>query len=197
MSQSQTAGQKRLAHLDFAGTIGYTALAAKLPLRLQAEPDIRPNRKSTYRSAYRYLGHTDLADEVVRNGLSDLEIALRLIDFSNLRDELASRLYRPSDRGQDPFDPVSMFLCLLLRLERRLPWAKLARELTGPQGSEWRRLFGLQAGCTPSASGLRYIAQTLGPEFVEGLCARFVHTLFAAELAVPHSTYPAMALGAV
>lgn len=104
MSQCSTARQKRAAHPEFARTFGYAALTAKLPLRLPVELDVKPSPKSAYRSCYGYLGHTDLADEALRSRLSDFEISLRLIDLANLRDELASRLYQPSDRGQDPFD---------------------------------------------------------------------------------------------
>jgi len=190
MSASKTASQKRAAHPEFARTFAYRVLAAKLPLQLPTTPGIPPSRKSSYRSAYRYPGHANLAKPATCAGLSDLEIAVRLIDFSNLRDELASRLYHATDRGQTPFDPVSMFLCLLLRLEQHLAWAKLAEELAGRRGREWRRLFGFRKGHTPSASGLRYFAQTLGPEFVDGLGARFVRMLFEAGLARPHSTYP-------
>jgi hypothetical protein len=190
MSQQRTAAQKRAAHPEFAPTFAYAALAPQLPLRLPEEADISPSPKSGYRSHYRYLGHADLADATRRASLSPFEITLRLIDLSNLRDELASRLYQSTDRGQTPFDPVSMLLCLLLRLEQGLAWVKLAKLLAGPKGNEWRRLFGFQDGQTPSASGLRYCAQTLGPDYLEDLCGRFVQTLFAAGLAQPHSTYP-------
>lgn len=190
MSRQQTASQKRAAHPEFARLFAYASLTPKLPLRLAVETGVRPSPKSSYRSDYRYLGHADLADARVWAGLSAFEIALRLIDFSDLRDELAQQLYQPTDRGQKPFDPVSMLLCLLLRLEQHLAWAKLAELLAGPQGSQWRHRFGFQDGATPSASGLRYVAQTLGPDYVEGLCSRFVQMLFAAGLAEPHSTYP-------
>lgn len=190
MSAPATAIQKRAEHPDFVGTFSYAALAAKLPLWPQVDQDVPPSPKLTYLSHYRYLGHGDLADPALLAGLSDFEIALRMVDFSPLRDLLAQQVYRASARGQAPFDPVSMLLCLLLRLEEDLSWRKLARRIAGPQGGEWRRLFGFDDGATPCASGLRHFAEALGPELVESLCGRFVRALFAAELAPRHSTYP-------
>jgi len=190
MSQTPTATRKRAEHPDFATTFSYAALAAQLPLSLEVEAGLPRCPKLKYLSHYQYLGHADLADRAVRPTLSDFEITLRLVDFSNLRDLLAQQVYRPGARGQAPFDPVSMFLCLLLRLEEDLSWRKLARRVGGPQGREWRRLFGFHDGKTPCASGLRHFADALGPELVESLCGRFVRGLCAASLAPRHSTYP-------
>ncbi len=185
-----TAIAKRAAHPAFVATFSYRMLVGTLPLRLDIDEDVPPSPKSRYRSHYRYLGPGDLADEDVLAPLSPFEIALRLVDFANLRDLLASRLYADSDRGQVPFDPVSMLLCLLLRIEARLAWRKLAQHLAGPQGAEWRRLFGFDEGVTPSASGLRYFGDTLGPAFVEALSGRLVRTLVAEGLAPRYSTFP-------
>jgi hypothetical protein len=190
MSENLTAKAKRAAHPDFAKTFSYEALVTRLPLSLAVEEDVAPSPKPTYRSHYRYLGHADLATAKSRSVLSRFEITLRLVDFSNLRDLLASQVYNDSKRGQIPFDPVSMFLCLLLRLEERLSWRKLALRLAGPQGAEWRRLFGFDTGLTPSASGLRHFAEAIGPDLAEQLCGRFVRSLVSQNLIPRRSTYP-------
>jgi hypothetical protein len=190
MNDKQSAIAKRKAHPEFAPTYSYCAMAAKLPLRLAVEEDPPPSPKKVYRSHYCYLGHAELADDKHRATLSAFEISLRLVDLSNLRDLLANRLYEDSRRGQIPFDPVSLLLCLLLRLEAELSWRKLALRLAGPQGTEWRRLFGFEADSTPSASGLRHFARTLGPHFLEEVSGRLVRSLVTHGLIPALSTFP-------
>jgi hypothetical protein len=116
-------------------------------------------------------------------------IALHLIDFSLLRGELVSlsgiRLNGP---GQTPFDPVSLFLCCLLRWEKGLGWKDLAKHLAGPEGDCWRRLFGFRHGCTPVASTMRQFYHSLGTAFDSDLCPRFIELLQGAELLPEHST---------
>ena len=68
-------------------------------------------------------------------------------------------MYTPSRKGQVPFHPVSLLLSVCLRRELQLTWPALARLLAGEHGAAWRAHFGFTAGCTPSASGLRYFFQ--------------------------------------
>ncbi len=189
-TRTPTAIQKRAANPDFAATFSYPALAERLPLSPEVAADVAPSPKLKYLSHYQYLGHAELADPAVLATLSDFEIALRMVDFSPLRDLVASQVFHASRRGQVAYDPVSMLLCLLLRLEQDLSWIKLARLLTGPRGQEWRRLFGFEAGRTPSASGLRYFSEAIDPDLVESLCGRFVRSLCQAGLAPRQSTFP-------
>lgn len=189
MSRPPSAARRRAAHPDFSATFSYQAIAAKLPLVIQTLPATPYSNKRAWRSHYVYQGHVALADSNQRARLSDLEVALQLVDFTSLRNELAQRLYAPSARGR-PFDPVSLFLCLLLRRELNLSWARLAKTLAGPSGAEWRCQFGFGDGRTPSASGLRYFANTLGPDYVEDLLSRFVACLMAAGLVPQASTFP-------
>jgi hypothetical protein len=183
------ASQKRAAHPAFASTFSLSALIDRLPLRFPCPTQTPPSAKRHYRSAYRYLGHTDLADLAGLMLLTVFEIALRLIDFSALRDWLAQH-YRPSARGQVPFDPISLFLCVCLRRELGIGWSKLARLLAGEHGAGWRRLFGFQDGVTPSASGLRYFFNTVGAETFEELCPLFIDLLHQAGLLPEQSTFP-------
>ena len=185
-----TASRKRAAHPDFVPTFSLGALQERLPLRFAAPQGVSPSRKRRYRSAYRYLGDTDLACPDPLADLTLFEVALRLIDFSPLRDYLAGAYYLGGARGQVPFDPVSLFLCVCLRRELGCGWPRLAQLLAGEHGVGWRRLFGFRAQVTPSASGLRYFFRTVGPEVFEELCPLLTDTLRQAGLLPEHSTFP-------
>ena len=183
-----TASQKRARHPDFTTTFSFVALQSQLPLPFPA-PAAPPSPKHQYRSAYQYLGYAALADPTRLVTLEPFEVALHLIDFSPLRDYLAQS-YVSSARGQTPFDPVSLLLCVCLRRHLGCGWRRLARLLTGSHGSGWRHLLGFQDGCTPSASGLRYFYNTVGPERCQDLCSQVADLLHQARLLPEHSTYP-------
>ena len=185
-----TASRKRAAHPAFVSTFSVGALAARLPFRFPVPEGVPPSPKRHYRSAYRYLGDADLAQPDGLAHLTEFEIALRLIDFAPLRDYLAQAYYVVSAKGQVPFDPVSLFLSVCLRRELGCSWRGLARQLAGEHGAGWRRLFGLRAGDTPSASGLRYFFQAVGPQVFEELCPLFTDLLRQAGLLPERSTFP-------
>lgn len=187
---TQTAVQKRAAHPDFIPTFSLQALEERLPFHFPVPEGLSPSPKTRYRSQYHYLGYEELLLPGVVATLTPFEIALRLIDFSPLRPYLAQSYYLPSARGQTPFDPVSLFLCVCLRRELNLSWRALAQLLAGEHGSGWRRLFGFSEGHTPSASGLRYFFNTVGPEKWEELCPLFTELLRQGGLLPAHSTFP-------
>lgn len=62
--------------------------------------------------------------------------------------------------------------------------------LAGPHGSGWRTLFGFDEGLTPSASGLRYFFDTVGPAVFDDLCPRCVQMLRQCGLCPEHTTCP-------
>jgi hypothetical protein len=185
-----TASRKRAAHPDFVRTFCLDALRDRLPLRLPVPNGIPPSPKRHYRSEYRYLGYDDLAPGGALANLTLFEVALRLFDFSSLREYLAQLCYVPSAKGQVPFDPVSLFLCLCLRRELGRGWGKLAKLLTGEHGSGWRRRFGFQEGITPSASGLRFFFEAIGPETFEEINSLLIEALHQAGLFAQCSTFP-------
>jgi hypothetical protein len=152
-NQALIASRKRAAHPDFVPTFSLDVLQERLPFRFPVPQGVPPSPKRRYRSEYRYLGYEDLACPSDLVNLSLLEVALRLIDFSPLRDYLAQAYYIPSAKGQVPFDPVSLFLCVCLRRELRCGWRSVAKLLAGEHGAGWRRRFGFRGGETPSASG--------------------------------------------
>ena len=184
-----SASQKRALHPDFVPTFSLSALRERLPLRFPVPANLPPAPKPHYRSAYQYLGCADLADPSVLASLEPFEVTLRLIDFSPLRDDLAQS-YVQSARGQVPFDPVSLLLAVCLRLELGLGWGRLARLLASDHGTRWRQLLGFQEDCTPSASGLRYFINTIGPARCEEIVSRLADLLHQAKLLPNASTYP-------
>ena len=191
MSSDHTlvASQKRATHPDFIATFSLAALRARPPLSFPVPDDLPPSPKGRYRSFYRYPGSDDLANLTILATLSLFEVVLRLIDFSPLRDLLA-RYYVQSGKGQVPFDPVSLFLCLCLRRELHRSWRKLARLLSGEHGAGWRRLLGFADSDTPSASGLRHFFNLIGAETFEELCSLLIDLLHQAGLLPDCSTFP-------
>jgi len=189
-NQALIASRKRAAHPEFVPTFSLGALQQRLPLRFAVPQGVLASGKRRYRSAYRYLGCEDLACPSRVVNFTSFEVALRLIDFSPLRNYLAGAYYLGSARGQVPFDPVSLFLCVCLRRELDCGWRRLAKLLAGEHGVGWRRLFGFREDVTPSASGLRYFFHTVGPQVFEELCPLLTDTLRQASLLPEHSTFP-------
>ncbi len=165
------------------------ALLPRLPLPFPSDPGCPPSPKRRYRSAYHYPGPQALLEEGKLEAMTDFQVSLHLIDFSPMREELA-RIYRPSQKGQVPFDPVSMALSVCLRTEKRLSWNATSTLLKSEEGAAWRRLFGFAEGQTPSASGLRDFFGKVGGEFFAELCPRGIDLLRAAQLFPEHSSYP-------
>ena len=185
-----TASRKRATYPDFVRTFSLEALRDRLPLRLPVPDGTPPSPKRRYRSEYRYLGCDDLTQSGELANLTLFEVALRLIDFASLRDYLAQSCYVHSARGQVPFDPVSLLLCICLRRELVCGWGKLTQLLAGEHGSGWRRRFGFRAGITPSASGLRFFFDALRPERFEEINCLLIDSLHQAGLLPECSTFP-------
>lgn len=183
-----TAAQKRAAQPAFVELWSLDALRPLLPLRFPVDPGLPPSPKTRYRSQYQPPDPAALAGVELAT-LSDFDLALHLIDFSPLERALAT-MYQPSHKGQVAFHPVSMFLAISLRREQALSWQETADLLASEHGAGWRVRFGFRAGETPSASGLRYVAQVIDPDLVADLCPRSIALLRAAGLFPTHSTYP-------
>jgi len=188
--QEQSAVCKRATHPDFVSTFSVWALQERMPFSYPVPEEVPVSPKRRYRSAYRYLGPDDLFDRTRLADLTPFEVALRLVDLAPLRNYLAQCYYVHSAKGQTPFDPVSLFLCVCLRRELRMGWRRLAKLLAGEHGGGWRRLFGFRTGETPSASGMRYFFNTLGNAFFDELCPLFTDLLQKASLLPEHSTFP-------
>jgi hypothetical protein len=164
-----------------------------LPLRFPSHGGEAVPETFRARSWYEYPGWAGLTDADALANAGALYIALHLIDFSPLRGELvALRGLHVNGRGGTPFDPVSLFLCCLLRVELQRGWENLARWLASAEGACWQRLCGFTAGDTPSASVLRMAFHALGTAFHTDLCPRFIALLVAAGLLPPHDPQSAV-----
>jgi len=185
-----TAVEKRAAQPLLATMWSPTALAPQLPLRFPVDPTLPASPKTRYRSAYQPPDPLAGPDPAQWADLTDFEVALHLIDFSGLERALATA-YVASAKGQVPFHPVSLFLCLCLRREQQLSWRALARLLHHDQhGAGWRAHFGFADGVTPSASGLRHFQNAVGAACFADLCPQFIRLLRQHGLAPEQSTYP-------
>jgi len=187
--QEQTAGDLRAHAARFATTFSLAALRPQLPLRFpSADPTEVPRFRA--RSWYTYLGWAAL-EAATLAVLGAFYVALHLIDFAPLRAELLARtgIHRNA-AGETPFDPVSLFLCCLLRWDKGLGWDKLAEFLAGPEAGCWRQLLGFRDGATPSGSAMRGFQHALGGAFLTDLCPRFLALLQSAGLLPAHSTLP-------
>jgi hypothetical protein len=198
MSSTETtrsADQQRAEAPRFRAHWALAQLQTQLPLVFPSTPT--PEVPDTFRtrSWYTYPGWEELTDPDSLATLDDFYVAVHLIDFTPLRGELVQLSgIHVNGRGETPFDPVSLFVCCLLRWETGKGWRKLAKFLAGPEGACWRRLCGFRAGDTPAESTLRHFFHALGPAFDRDLCPRFIELLRTAELLPPHdaeSTAPA------
>ena len=185
----QTAHKLRESVARFRTTFGLQALRAQLPLRF---PSLRAEALSFRAlSWYTYPGWALLTVRAQLKVLTPFYVALLLIDFAPLRAELVALTgIHLNAAGQTPFDPVSLFLCCLLRWEKGQGWKTLAKTLAGPEGLCWRKLFGFRDGETPSASTLRAFYKALGPAFQLDLCPRFIELILAADLLPTQNTHP-------
>jgi hypothetical protein len=186
--QAQTARQLRETVERFRNTFSLDALLCKLPLCFPSKnPEPLSFRALSW---YTYPGWDVLYKVKGLSKLGAFYIAFHLVDFSLLRAELVSLVpISLNARGQTPFDPVSLFLCCLLRWEKGLGWKKLDELLAGPEGECWRRLFGFRDDNTPGASTMRTFYDELDTHFDSDLCPRFIELLYAAELLPEQATH--------
>jgi len=158
-----------------------------LPLRFPSHGGEDVPETFRARGWYEYPGWAGLTDADALANAGALYIAMHLIDFSPLRGELIElRGIHVNGPGGTPFDPVSLFLCCLLRWEVQRGWGKLAKFLGSAEGDCWRRLCGFEAGDTPSESVLRTAFHALGTAFHTDLCPRFIALLSEAGWLPPH-----------
>jgi hypothetical protein len=180
--QQKTARQLRQSVERFRTTFSLAALRQQLPLRFPVPTEYSELCQFRALSWYTYPGWAALTHLKSLAVMSSFFIALHLIDFSPLRTELVALMEITRDGpGQTPFDPVSLFLCSLLRLEKGMGWKSLAQFLAGPEGACWRQLLGFHDH-TPAASTMRGFQNDLGVAFDTDLCPRFIDLLHAAGL---------------
>ena len=187
-ARAQTAVHLRAAVVRLAKRFALAALGMQLPLRFPALTAAEVPTVFRARSWYTYPGWAELLDAARLASQQSFYLVLHLIDFSPLRGELVRLTgIHTNAPGQTPFDPVSLFLCCLLRWETTKGWKTLARFLASPEGACWCQLLGFSAGITPAAATLRAFFHALGPAFATSLCPRFMHLLHTAGLLPPHA----------
>lgn len=188
--QREQVAQKLREEVErFRTTFSLEALLDKLPLRFPSrDPEPLSFRALSW---YTHLGWAILADPKELAVLSAFYVVLCLIDFTPLRGELVSLVGLSLNApGQTPFDPLSLFLCCLLRWEKGLGWKELAKLLAGPEGDCWRKLFGFRDGVTPCASTMRGFYKALGAAFDMDLCPRFIELIHSVGLLPQRTTHP-------
>jgi hypothetical protein len=109
-----------------------------------------------------YAGWEGLGDLTSWDELSGFDLLLGLVDFSGLRPVLAQRLGWRSGRGQQPYDPVSLFLLLGWQIINRWNRAETLRKLQQPRYADYVRRFGFWEGMLPCEGTLRYFLTALG-----------------------------------
>lgn len=147
---------------DFVRECNLPQLQDRLPLCWPTPPGVPPSPKRSYRSHYVYLGCQDLQDRQAWEHLSDFDLVLRLVDFSGLRPILAQRLGWTSARGQQPFDPISMFLLQGWQITNGWNRTQTLKNLAAPRYDDYRERFGFGEGVYPTEGGLRHFLTALG-----------------------------------
>lgn len=190
---SPTAADLREASTRLREAFALDALDEQVPLRFpsSAAPEVPETFRT--RSWYTYPGCAGLTDLDALADFGDLYVALHLIDFSPLRGELVRLTgIQPNGPGATPFDPVSLFLCCVLRWETGKGWRTLAKFLANPEGPCWRRLCGFRGHDTPAPSTMRHFFRALPRAFLMDLAPRFITLLKDAELLPPHDPQSAV-----
>jgi len=160
--RSLTPEQTRAQDALFVAQCSLSGLRERLPLQWPTPAHMPPSPKQRYRSAYVYLGWSDLEDANKWEHFSEFDWVLRLVDFSGLRPVLAHLLGWTSARGWDPFDPVSMFLLSGWQICSRWTRAETLRNLRHPRYVDYAQRFGFRNAIYPTEGGLRYFLTTLG-----------------------------------
>jgi hypothetical protein len=154
------APHKRATHPQFVDRCSIAALT-QLPMPICSESESASCPKRAFRSWYRPRSRRSARRLLARLKAdpswrpSWFELVLYLVDFSALRPRLLSLTLTPSKRGEIPFDPLSLLLACLWKVDQGLPWTTAAQRLAHPgNGAHWRALLGFSAD-TPKASTLR------------------------------------------
>jgi hypothetical protein len=179
--QKQTAIQKRAHNKEALAPFALCNLGPPLPLHFPRDPALPPSPKPDYRSHYHYLDAEGLDDPQRLETLSSFDVALRLIDYTNLEPFLAAHIYVPSAKGQIPFHPVSMYLLRLYRREHNLSRPETLRTLKSKERAELRQRLGFEE-TFPTESGLRYFEGQITPQLQWEINALQVDMLYQAGL---------------
>jgi hypothetical protein len=183
------AAERRLLTSHFGEVFAWEAIRPQLPLRLEFPTDVRPWRARFCRSHYVWLPPDDIQSAADLENLDNLDLVLRLFDFSPWRPILALRL--SSNLGPPPFDPVSLGLAWLLVRWRNWDWPELLTELHSPErGRGYCLRMGFDPDDLPAESTFRCaVANTKLDRFIQ--CEdSLVRGLMAYGIIPTTSTFP-------
>jgi len=183
------AAERRLLIEHFVTTFQWEAMRPLLPLRLVVPPDVPTWAARRCRAHYRWLPPDDVHSLDDLEGLDDLDLVLRLFDFSPWRPILAQRF--SSHLGPPPFDPVSLGLAWLLVRWRNWDWPRLVTELhSAERGLGYCRRLGFDPHDLPGESTFRVALANTREHWLLQCADALVLGLMAYGLIPTSSTFP-------
>jgi hypothetical protein len=188
-TRGMEACDRRLLTRHFVSTFPWSAISPLLPLRLVIPWDAPAWQPRFCRSHYVWSPPPDSLRAEDLDGLDDLDLVLRLLDFSAWRPILAQRFR--SHMGPPPFDPVSIGLGVLLARYKGWRWPTLCTELhSAERGKGYCRRLGFVPDDLPCDSTFRMaVGRTKEAWFIQ--CAdSLALSLLAYGLIPDHSTFP-------
>jgi hypothetical protein len=156
--------QTRALDRELVTSCSLEGLKEHLPLEWPLPENTPSSPKRQYRSWYVYPG----LDLEGWERMSDFDLLLHLIDFSDLRPVLAQRLGWQSGRGWIPFDPVSMFLLSGWQITNHWRRSQVLKNLADPRYADYAQKFGFQRGVYPTEGGVRHFLTALGRHSEDG-----------------------------
>lgn len=183
------AAERRLLTPHFVDTFRWHAVRPLLPLRLSVPAGVPAWQARTCRSHYVWLPPDDIQSVTDFEGLDDVDLVLRLFDFSPWRPILGQRFH--SQFGPPPFDPVSLGLGWLLAIWRGWSWPEIIRELhSAERGQGYVRRLGFDPHDLPTASTFREALNHSPDAWLLQCADSLAQGLMAYGLMPDHSTFP-------
>jgi hypothetical protein len=187
-SRGVPAHERRLLTAHFQASFAWSALQPLLPLQPVVSPGVPPPPGRRLRSCYRWLPPEEV-DVAALEGLDDLDLILRLFDFSPWRPLLAQRFR--SQLGPPAFDPVSLALGVLLARWRGWSWPTLNRELrSAERGQGYCQRLGFDPRDLPRLSTWRTALKETSVEWWLQCADSLVEGLLQLGLMPTRSTFP-------
>ena len=183
------AAQRRLLLPNFVELFRWETIRPLLPLRLPTPGQPPPWAGRACRSHYQWQPSPDLSSSTDLFGLDELDLALRLFDFSPWRPYFAQRF--KSQLGPPPFDPLSLGLAAFLALYQGWEWERLAQELGSPErGLGYCRRLGFNPADLPGGSTFRMAMGSTQLDWLAACQTSLAQGLMAYALIPTHTTFP-------
>ena len=159
------AADRRLQTAHFVDVFQWENIRPLLPLQLGLPPDAPLWRARICRSHYVWLPPDDVHSAADLARLDNLDLVLRLFDFTLWRGILGQRF--SSGYGPPPFDPVSIGLAWLLVRWRDWTWSQLVTELhSAERGLGYCRRLGFDPNDIPAESTFRVALGNTAPNWL-------------------------------